>query len=545
MESPDAPPPRCFENHPLTYRLMRINACVLLSLLFVSGSFLTGCGTLSLQDVKNYDGVIVRNLGADANSPYDDYASALRDDRLFFTSKRPTVEDNIQGDDFWFTDRDHGAWIRAQNFGGKINTPNDEGSPYLTPDGNTIYFVQRGTEDGIGQEDIYVATIDAKGNWQNVQNLGENVNTKYFDSHPYLSDDGQELYFSSNRPGGQGGTDIWMCKRLRSGKWGPAKNLGPIINTSDDEKAPMIAPNGVDLYFASNGHKGLGGYDIFVSTMDGKKGWTTPRNIGRPFNSKDDDAFFRLSAQEDTVFISSNREGGYGGFDLYTMAPNPFKDTLRYTFFVAGVVYDSTTEMGIPNSQVTVHPEGGSPFTITTERSGRYRFKTKPGQRYALTGTASKYLKKTVECIVPSQLSYTEYRKSIPLTPIVETEKDTTKKTGEDRPIVYFEFDRYRLTAEWTAMLDELIATRIMPLIEKKANFEIQLDAYTDDYGSEDYNIGLSKKRGAAVSKYLTTHGVPLAVISMNAYGETNPAATNETDEGRQKNRRVELTLKL
>jgi outer membrane protein OmpA-like peptidoglycan-associated protein len=517
---------------------------IIAGIILVSATALTGCGTLSMTDVKSYDKVIVKNLGPEANSPADDYACALRDDRLFFTSKRPTPEQYIQGDDFWFTDREHGAWSSAKDFGGKINTQNDEGAPYITPDGGTIYFTQNGTEDGVGAEDIYVATIDPKGNWINIQNLGENVNTRYFDSQPFLSPDGQELVFSSNRPGGEGGTDIWMCKRLRSGKWGPAKNLGPLINTSGDEKAPMIAPNGTDMYFSSSGHKGLGGYDIFVSTLDGKKGWTTPRNIGRPFNTPDDDLFFRLSSEEDTIFISSNREGGVGGLDLYTMAPNPFKDTLRYTYFVAGVVFDTATTMGIPGAQVTVRVADGSTFNITTERSGRFRFRTGLGQHYQLTASAAKYEKQTVECAVPKSLSYNEYRKSIGLAPIPEAPKDTARKEKES-PMVFFDFDDYRLSAEWKAMLDQLIVSDIQPHLEKKENVEIRLDAYTDDYGAEDYNIGLSKKRGAAVSKYLASHGVPLANIVMNAYGETNPAASNETDEGRQRNRRVEIRIVL
>jgi hypothetical protein len=248
-----------------------------------------GCGTGALKDPVTHEGAILRNLGNQVNSASDDFAPALLSNRLFFTSNRPTVEGYIQGDDFWFADLDNGLWSSALNAGGAINSSRDEGAPFFTADGSMVYYTQCWSVDGLGDADIYSATLDAQGKWQKVQNLGENVNTKYWDSNPCVSEDGEELYFSSDRPGGRGGADIWVCKRLRNGKWGPAKNLGAPVNTSDDEKTPYLNPAGTELFFSSNGHRGMGGYDLFQSVRDAKKGWQAPatsavRSIPRPTN---------------------------------------------------------------------------------------------------------------------------------------------------------------------------------------------------------------------------------------------------------------------
>jgi len=507
--------------------------------MFCAG-LLTGCTPGTLQDVDDYSGVRVYNLGQMVNSAHDDFGPFLQGNRLMFTSNRPTKEGYIQGDDFWFADREGNQWSRALNLGGSINTDNDEGSPYLTNDGYTVYFVQCWTEDGLGDGDLYSATFDASQQWQSIQNLGKTVNSSEWDSHPYISPDGKSLYFASNRSGGYGGTDIWVSTRRRSGKWGKPKNLGPQVNTSGHEKSPMIAPNG-SLYFASNGHRGLGGFDVYVSEKTRKK-WKTAKNIGRPFNSREDDIFFRLSSMEDTVFISSNREGGEGGYDIYAMAPNPFKDTTRYQFYLAGMVYDTTTEMGIRSAQISVKQQGGAPWTRTTERTGTYRFRTELGQSIEITAKAKHYHEKTIRFTVPEAMEWTVFRKSIALKPIAV--KDTLKPDlASAGTIVYFEFDKSRLTKRASGELERYFESDLRKLVELKGDFEIQLDSHTDDYGTEIYNINLSRRRGATVSKYLQRKGIRLASILVNAYGEKRPVESNESDEGRSQNRRVEVRL--
>lgn len=507
---------------------------------------LSACGGLSPDSVLDHDGVVAENLGEEVNSANDDFAMFLYRDRLLYTSNRPTVEGYIQGDDFWFTDRETSTWTRSLNYGGNINTQRDEGAPWISSDGEWIYFVQCWTEDGLGDCDIYAAKMDYNGKWQEIRNLGDRVNSKYWDSQPYISPDGEYLYFVSDRPGGYGGTDIWRSKRLRSGRWGAPKNLGPMVNSSGDEKTPTMAPNGEDLFFCSDGHPGLGGYDLFRSTNTSRNTWTKALNIGKPFNSRDDDMFFRLTPREDTVFVASSRKGGQGALDLYAVWPNPFKDSTRYIYYVRGVVFDTVTEMGVANARIRVEPTDAAPFTVNANRNGRYEFRTDLKRSYAMTASATGYHSATVQATVPGFLYYNEYRKSIGLAPTESVRKPEDTDVVDippDLTITYFEYDRAEVLPEFKEELRDLWETDLKSLMDAGSTFTVTLDAHTDDRGTEAYNFNLSRRRGASVSRYLRELGVPLDAIRINAHGESRPSDMNSTDEGRSRNRRVEIRL--
>ncbi|MBR9974504.1 MAG: PD40 domain-containing protein [Bacteroidetes bacterium] len=513
---------------------------------------LSACGGLAPELITEHDGVVAINLGDQVNSTYDEYVTAVDRDRLYITTNRPTHEGYIQGDDIWFTDREGAGWSKALNYGGKINTQRDEGSPFITDNGEDVYFVQCDTEDGLGDCDLYTAKMDYNGKWQEITNLGDRVNSKYWDSQPFISPDGEYLYFASDRSGGHGGADIWRAKRLRSGRWGTPKNLGPEVNTSGDEKAPMLAPNGIDLYFSSTGHPGLGGYDLFRSSNIKDEKWSPAKNVGRPFNTAADDMFWRLTAREDTVFISSSRNGGEGELDIFAVWPNPYKDSTRYIYHVKGVVFDTITEMGLSNARIRVTPSGAAAFTVQASGTGRYQFRTELGRSYEMTAMFEGYHDETVSIEVPDFLYYNEFRKSIGMAPVsqvkpgaadVVVDGETVIRADAEDAVSYFEFDRSELMPEYRTMLKELFDTEIKPMIEADASFTIALDAHTDDRGTEDYNFALSRRRGAAVSRFLRDLGVPLEAIRINAYGENRPVATGESLRAFSLNRRVELRI--
>lgn len=483
--------------------------------------------------IPSHPRVTVTNLGEGVNSPYDDYAPLVlsASHYLLFTSNRPTPQGEDHGDDFWSSERAHGPFMKAMNLE-KLNTDKDEGSACFSPDGSGVYFVQCWTEDGLGDADIYSASV-VNGRWEKIKNLGRDINTKYWDSMPFISPDGSELYFSSDRPGGYGGTDIYVTK-LRNGGWSEPKNLGQEINTSDDEKSPILSPDGEQLYFSSNGRGGVGGFDIYVSKLVRKK-WTTPKNAGTPINSPADELYFSLSAQEDTIFISSRREGGYGGLDLWAADHNPFKDTTRYEFYVAGRVIDTLTTRGVSSATIIVGNKSlGETSTITSGANGQYRFKTNLGTNYIFQVTATGYHPNTLAVSIPKVLSYQEYRRNIPLTPIIVEKPETTVVPH----IVYFDFDKSYIRTDAVVVLDSVIYRA-----QQYVKGEVYLDAHTDERGTEAYNIELSRKRGASVSKYLSDHGVQVEWISMTPHGESIPVDSNETDDGRQHNRRVEVRI--
>jgi outer membrane protein OmpA-like peptidoglycan-associated protein len=521
--------------------LMRIQLSYIT--LFALAALLSSCGTLSLNEVKNFDQVDGFNLGGDVNSASDDYCADLHGDRLLFTSNRPTVEGYIYGEDFWFTDRQGKTWTQALNLGASINSRLSEGSPHIVANGDEIYFVQRDSEDGLGDEDIYHAELDYNGKWQKVRNLGEGINTKYWDSHPYLSPDGEELYFSSDRPGGFGGTDIYVAKRTRSGRWGRARNLGSAVNTSGNEASPMMAPDNETLFFASTGHPGLGGFDIFMTKKAKRRNrWSAVLNVGRPMNSRADDMYFRLSAREDTIFMASNRHGGYGELDIWGFAPNPYKDTTRYTYYIAGMVFDTTTKYGIRNSTLKVEPKIGESFTMKLDR-GKFRFRGQLNATYTLTGMAKDYTTETITITVPGTLYYNEFRKNIGLaSTAIPTDSVKTGTSPKDQIIVYFDFDKSTITGSTDKAISTIYKQELKQLTDTGQQYDLVLNAYTCDLGTEQYNVALSRRRGAAVSKMFMKLGVPVDAIVVNAYGEVAPG-TNVDENERSSNRRVEIVV--
>jgi len=316
------------------------------------------------------------------------------------------------------------------------------------------------------------------------------------------------------------------------------------VNSSGDESSPMVAPDNETLFFASTGHPGLGGYDIFVSKKEQKKNkWSKPVNAGTPINTRKNDQFFRLSAMEDTIFISSDRSGGNGELDIWALAPNPYKDTSRYTFYVSGMVFDTTTQYPIRNATVKIEPQNGKPFTLQLE-NGKYRFRTKLNSTYTMTGSAKDYTTQTVTFTVPSTLYYNEYRKNIGLAaiPTSPVERDSAKALERRGVVVYFTFDKSDIVSMEAGKINEVFVQQIKPLLDKGQQFEVVLNAYTCDLGTEQYNIGLSRRRGAAVSRAFKDLGTPVDAIVVNADGEV-PPHPDMSEEERTRNRRVEIVV--
>jgi outer membrane protein OmpA-like peptidoglycan-associated protein len=524
---------------------MKPNRCSTL-LLLALGVLVAGCSATLPREIPENPTLTAYNLGPSINSSSDDFAPVFMGTTMLFTSNRRLPDGTDQGDDFYVAQRDRNGWAPAENAGPKVNTEEDEGAAFQVSaaDPGSIFYVQCETEDGLGDGDIYSGTWDGTGSIQNAKNLGSGVNTRSWDSHPCLFND--ILYFSSDRSGGQGGTDIWYCKRLRSGKWGVPTNAGPLINTSGDEKAPYMRDENdtLYLYFSSNGHGGLGGYDIFrirQSERKSSKKKDSVENIGKAYNSAGDDLFYRVNFMEDTVYVSSNRLGGQGGLDIYAVTmSDPELIRERNKCVVEIIVIDSATNAGLVNVPVTYSISGGAPKTVTTGAQGRCSFKVMPGCQIAASATAPNYRTGTLNFSIPASSKREQILKYIQLSPIPqEAPKDTARTTV----IVYFDFDDARLTGDAQGVLDAFLESTLQPMLATDAEPELQLDAHTDDCGTEPYNIALSRRRGAAVSRYLRDHKVPLSSISINAYGETRPAASNASEEGRHLNRRVEVLI--
>jgi hypothetical protein len=272
---------------------------------------------VSNQNIQ--EGLRIKNLGEVINSPSSEYFPSvfLNDSSMIFTRR----VDQERNEDFYFSTFNNNQWSKALPLSGKVNTGYNEGGQKITNDGSLMVFTGCNYPEGRGSCDIYYA-FQEHGVWSERKPMGEGINSEFWESAPCLSPDKSTLYFSSNRPGGYGGMDIYVAYSNGKGSWSEPKNLGSSINTSGDEMFPFIHSDNISLYFTSNGWQGMGGSDIFVARKLAN-GFSIPLNLGYPINTIDNESGLVVSATGKTAFFSSDRTGGLGKMDIYefTLAP--------------------------------------------------------------------------------------------------------------------------------------------------------------------------------------------------------------------------------
>lgn len=283
--------------------------------------------------VANPGNFSIVNIGREINSEYEDYAPVFNEteDEIVFTSRRRdgNLNENVDIDnkpfeDIYISRKKNGQWQPAVNIGPPVNTPSHGSNLALSADGGTL-FIYKDENGG----DIYRCELNSDGSWSEPIPLPGIINSSYEEKSITISKDEKTLYFTSNRPGGYGGTDVYKATKDHKGEWTNVKNLGPVINTNYDEEGPFIDYDGVTLYFSSQGHKGMGGHDVFRSKFDPDKNvWSEPVNLGYPINTPDDDVFFVASADGKKAYYSSVREDGMGYTDIFMITvPEGLKET--------------------------------------------------------------------------------------------------------------------------------------------------------------------------------------------------------------------------
>jgi len=488
------------------------------------------------------------NLGAVVNSKYSEIAPIVSADgkTLYFTSDRPG---GLGGQDGWMSKKVAGEWGEPENMGAPFNTEMNEGPDCFTVDEQTMYFTCCNRPDGVGMCDICV-TYREGDKWSEPKNLGPPINTKYGEYNASISPDGKELYFVSTRPDGLGGYDIWVSHKQPDGSWGEPENLGPVINTPENEIYVFMHFDGVTLYFSSDGHGGLGSSDIFMSRKT-PQGWTRPVNLGPTVNSPDKDIYFTIPASGDLAYFSSNRSDSLGLEDIYAI-PVPQIAPPKGLTLVYGIVADKSTcappsidpKLGIKVYDITTCRPVEAVIRIAESKTDKeiYLGKTKPdgsykviltaGADYNLSAYAKGYAFHSERFVVPVDQAYQEVEKNILLSPL---------RVGTVVILhnVYFDFDKAVLRPESKAELNNLIR-----LLRENPTMKVEIAGHTDSKGSDEYNIRLSRARAKAVRDYLVeVGGINPKRLVVVGYGESRPIASNATDEGRQLNRRVEFKI--
>ncbi len=366
--------------------------------------------------------VKIQNMGDSINSTFPDYSPVLSADEatLIYTTRRNTStggDKTPEGQ--YFEDivvsykNENGIWSSPKPIGQFVNTNGHEASINLTPDGQTLIVYR---DDG-GNGNVYYSTWDGK-EWSSLQNFGSDINTKYWESHACLSADNNTLYFVSDRPGGYGGRDIYRCVRLPNGAWSKALNVGETINTKYDEDGPFIHPDGITLIFASVGHKSMGGFDLFASTIEEDKKFSAPQNLGYPINTPDDDVFFVTSPDGKRGYFSSAKDGGLGEKDIYTMFIPDAKEKPLALF--KGYIMPADGEKLPDDLEVVVTNKE------TGEVVGRYRPKENgtfatiltPNKNYNFSYQAKGEEFYNEDIFVSNDIAYQEIKKEINLEPV-------------------------------------------------------------------------------------------------------------------------------
>lgn len=474
-------------------------------------------------------------LGDGVNTTDLEYFPSLSADgrRLIFTRR----VDRRQEDFYQSELLDDGRWSKAIPLPG-INTDLNEGAQTITADGHYLIFTGCGRTGGLGSCDLYYSERNGT-RWSVATNMGAGVNTTASESQPSLSRDGKLLFFTSNRSGGLGKDDLYVTGKLPDGRWSTPVNLGPTVNTAENDRYPFWAADNRTLYFTSNGRPGMGGADLFKTVLDDRNQWETPLNLGYPINTPGEETNLFVALDGKTAYFS---KGVKDDIDIYQFElPQPLRHAPAT--YVAGTVVDKET--GEPlMAEVRLQPQDSTSGAVTvsqTDRRGTFLTVLPTGRDYGLTVTHPGYLFYSDRFELAGEHSVTEpYELRISLSKV--SEAATLPEAEADGAIVlrnvFFETGSAALLGLSTEELD-----RLVDLLTDQAGVSVEIAGHTDNVGSDTANQQLSERRAAAVKLYLEQHGIDAARIQSIGYGESRPVAPNDTEAERARNRRTTFRL--
>ncbi|MEM7550683.1 MAG: OmpA family protein [Bacteroidota bacterium] len=523
--------------------------------------------TMASREMDNLD--VIENIITDKtnyfeinnvqsiNSKNAEYSPFVNDGKFYFTSTREdgkiykATGSNFSDIYVAKTDDLNVDGSTSQSVGGFINTYGvNEGTLALSPNGKTIIFARGNSGKRKGTDDVNLYISRYRNNQWTEPSL-MNINEKNsWTSSPSFNREGNTLYFASNRKGGFGGTDIWVAHLNRNGRWGKVKNVGPVINTQRNEMFPFVSED-AKLYFASDGHPGLGGLDIFVAERS--RGRISIENIGRPVNSTDDDfGWFMIAPNKG--FFSSNREGGEGDDDIYSFV-NHDPNIKVVNYWLDGVTM-TTREDGVkvPLADVKLRlldDEDNQLDFVDTDEAGQFRFRLDPESEYILFGEKQSYF--------TTRLLYSTEGRSIRTDTLKEFVTnvyfDTTlvlDKIIVDKAIVldniYYDLDKANIREDAARELDKLVA-----VLSDNPEIKIELSSHTDSRQTDTYNQDLSQRRAQSAVDYIVLAGISSSRIVAKGYGESQliipdseieQLISEEAKEAaHQKNRRTEFKV--
>lgn len=524
--------------------------------------------------VENPIRVFIDNLGDNINTKYNEYGAVISADEsvIVFTARRPNSTGgkidpglNENFEDLYISYKDDGGnWTPAENLGEQVNSKDHDAVAAISADGQK-FIVYLGKRNG---GDLFECVLSGDV-WSKPEDFGKNINTDFHESSACYAPDGRTLYFVSDKPGGFGKHDIYVSHMDDKGKWGKPENLGETINTKFNEEGVYMHPDGKTLYFSSEGHSSMGGYDIFKSVYDvNTKQWSEPENLGYPVNTADNDVFFVISANgRHGYYTSSTGEDSRGRRDLYMitfMGPEkpmilnnednllasvaaPVKETViaptveikeAQLTILKGVISDYLTHELLEAEIEIVDNEANTVIATfkSNSKTGKYLVSLPAGKNYGIAVKKEGYLFHSENFDIPKTAAFQEVEKNIELKKLSVGTKIVLRN-------IFFDLDKATLRPESTVELNRLIK-----LMNEVPTLKIELGGHTDSRGSDSYNQQLSEKRAKAVVDYLTAHGIDGGRLEWAGYGETQLVngcsnGVKCSDAEHQENRRTEFKV--
>ena len=480
------------------------------------------------------------NLGPEINSDRPEYFPCMTADGETILYTR-LVEDrrSLQGkqEDFYIAQKKDGKWLPSLPLTG-VNTVQNEGAPTLSLDGQVLIFTACenidgwGSYSGLGSCDLFF-TQRSGDFWDTPRNMGK-VNSYKWDSQPSFSADGRTLFFVRGVSGAKGisSQDIYTSHIGEDGTWTKPEKIKGSVNTPYEEESVLIHPDGQSLYFASNGHPGMGGMDLFVSRKLSDGTWGTPENLGYPINTGGSENSILVAANGSLAMFASDREGGYGDLDLYSFEL-PEARRAGMVSYVKGEVFDAVSFRKLQANFELIDLANGEVVvsSYSNEGDGSFLVCLPPNRNYALNVSRQGYLFYSDHFSLGESTS-TPFELEVPLKKIREGSSVVLNN-------VFFDTDSYTLRDESKIELEKLVQ-----FLQSNSQVSIEIGGHTDDVGSGSDNQVLSERRAAAVVDYLVSRGIAQERLSSVGYGETAPLVSNDSQENRAKNRRTEFKIR-
>lgn len=470
------------------------------------------------------------------NTEYSEYLPSLTADNKIMVFTRRT---KFNDEDLYISHFENYEWTFAEPIE-ELNSPNNEGSPAISPDGLSLVFTSCDRRNSYGGCDLYISYYK-DDHWTEPINMGDKINTAAYESQACFSSNGATLFFTSNRKGTLGGNDIWYSKRKEDRSWSVPKNLGHTINSIGNEDCPFVHPNGDILYFSSDFYPGMGGKDLYYSKLSDQGQWQVPVNLGFPINSKGDESSFIVYpdgkhacfASDQNHFNQIDQKLRFN-LDLFELelphhlqvSPSSYVELFISDFITNKPIATSIKVFDLKNNRVY--------FSKDLETTGHVLISVPTGADYALHVSNRDYL------FEPDQFRCSEVR--LIYNPLIIYKKLRKADQPTDQPIVlkniFFESGSDKLKKESFFELDELTH-----FLQNRKSMKLKITGYTDNVGTVEDNLLLSESRARSVTNYLIKNGIESGRLIFSGKGESNPVDSNDTEAGRYQNRRIEFEI--